>query len=408
MNNEAIKVIQINTLGASLSTGRTTREMHNYFINHNIQSYIACPAPLDCDDAFFFSSRNEMRIDTVFTMLTGLEAHHSRRQTKRLVKYIEKIKPDIVHLRVLHSNCINLRILLDYLSQNDIATVITLHDFWFLTGKCCYFTNLNCNKWIEGCDGCKMPNSKKRPMLFERSKKMWIDKQQELIAIPRLAFVGVSDWVVREASKSSFCKKAILKRIYNWIDFNVFFPHDTENLRKEMGLVDKKIILGVSAKWTLNDRKGLDTYLNLSKIIDDIYVIVLVGKMNYEESLPANIKSVGPISDSAVLADYYAMSDVYLNLSTEETFGKVSAEALACGTPVVAIDAAANRELVPNGCGIVVGSLDEYEIIDALNRVVKSGKEHYSNNCVSFARECFDMETNIQEYIMLYREMINS
>ena len=406
MNKGEMTVIQINTLGATLSTGRTTREMHNYFLNHNIDSHIVGPAPLDCDDAFFFSSKNEMRMDTLMTMLTGLEAHNSKRQTKRLLEYFDIIKPDIVHLRILHSNYINLPMLFRYLSRNDIATVITLHDFWFLTGKCCFYTNLKCDKWITGCYSCTAPQNLRRPVLFERSKRMWRDKMEGLSSIKRLALVGVSDWVANEAKKSQVSNSCIIRRIYNWIDLSTFKPHNVDELREKYSLKNKFVVLGVSAVWKINDRKGLDVYLNVSKEMPEDYVIVLIGNMEYSGILPDNIISVGAINDKKLLSDFYSLADVYLNLSTEETFGKVSAEALSCGTPVVAINATANKELVPSQCGIVVDDSDCGVILSALSNIKVLGKKKYLHDCRKFAEEMFSMDNNIKEYISLYDELL--
>ena len=55
-------VLQVNVLGATLSTGRTTREMHNYFLQNNIKSYIACPIGEDCNDVFVYHSLTGTRI----------------------------------------------------------------------------------------------------------------------------------------------------------------------------------------------------------------------------------------------------------------------------------------------------------------------------------------------------------
>lgn len=155
---DSFTVVQLNPLGVTLSTGRTTRELHNYLLSKGVNSLIACPAPLDCDDAFFFSSRNQMRVDRVLAQITGLEGHFSRIATHRFIKYLDKVKPDIVHLRILHSNYINLKMLFSYLAKKDIATVVTMHDMWFITGGCCYYTIKNCMNWLNGCKNCGRKN----------------------------------------------------------------------------------------------------------------------------------------------------------------------------------------------------------------------------------------------------------
>lgn len=404
--DKKLSILQINVLGATLSTGRTTREMHNYFLENNIDSYIACPTNKDCNDAFVFNSLNFMRLNTLLAMITGLEAYHSSLQTRKLLKYISKIKPDIVHLRVLHNNCINIGMLLKYLAKHDIATVITLHDFWFMTGKCCLYAGLNCYKWQTGCGNCPALPLDKRRMLFDRTSYMWQNKNKWFSAIPRLAVVGVSDWTVEEAKKSYLKDAKILRRIYNWIDLSVFYPRNVGNMREELGLENKFIILAVSANWNLGGGKGLDHYLELSKTMPDNYHIILIGKMNYEGDLPSNITSIPRTDNTDELAMYYSLADVYLNLSLHETFGKVSAEAVSCGTPVVAFDSTANKEIVPPGGGMLIDALSCDKILLALNEIEKKPKSEYIDICRKFAEENFEKVANIKEYINLYNELI--
>lgn len=406
-HKDNLTVVQINPLGASLSTGRTTRELHNYLLFKGINSLIACPAPLDCDDAFFFSGKNQMRFDRVLTNLTGLEGHFSRRPTYRLLKYLDEMKPDIVHLRILHSNYINLELLFAYLAKNDIATVITMHDMWFITGGCCYYTIQNCQNWLTGCKNCDRKNHADYKALAVQSERLWNEKQKLLSAIPRLAVVGVSKWVAEEAKKSPILKSAKVSSIYNWIDQTVFYPRDESELKRSMQLEDKFVILGVSASWTLGDRKGLDDYLALSEHLPEDMRIVLIGKMGYEGKLPENIISVPPIKDTSKLAEYYSMADVYLNLSREETFGKVSAEALSCGTPIIAIDSTANKELVPTDGGQVLMSNDVQDILQAISVIQGKTKLEYEQICCSFAKTHFDMLTNMDNYIDVYNHLLS-
>lgn len=76
---------------------------------------------------------------------------------------------------------------------------------------------------------------------FDRTSKMWNDKKRLWLSIPNLAVVGVSDWITNEAKKSPMFKNAkIIRRIYNWIDLDVFKPANADDIREKYGLTDKK------------------------------------------------------------------------------------------------------------------------------------------------------------------------
>jgi glycosyltransferase involved in cell wall biosynthesis len=102
---------------------------------------------------------------------------------------------------------------------------------------------------------------------------------------------------------------------------------------------------------------------------------LLVGSGDLERTLRAMIAAEG-LGGRAVfggshtgrdLADLYAAMDVFAFASKSETQGMVLAEALAAGTPVVALDAPGAREIVRDGQnGRLVGAEDEAAFADAL------------------------------------------
>lgn len=90
--------------------------------------------------------------------------------------------------------------------------------------------------------------------------------------------------------------------------------------------------------------------------------LVLVGdgpaRQALEAQKPKHVLFAGMRSGDD-LAHHYASADMFLFPSTTETFGNVTAEALASGLPVVAFDYAAAAELVRHGENGMLASLDE-------------------------------------------------
>ena len=399
-----MKILQINAVYGRLSTGRTCLEMKKELEKRGHQCYTAYAMHLnDFPQTFVIGNSFDRKIHAAYSQFIGLQGYCSTRATKKLIKYIEKEKFDIVHLRNLHNNFINLKILLKFLSQKNIPTVITLHDCWMFTGKCMHYTQKKCFKWQEDCGGCEFLSLDMPSRFFDFTKKMLHDKKKWLMENKNLAIVGVSNWVTNEAKKSILKDAKIISRIYNWIDLSAF-TYTPNNIKELLGIQDKKVVLGVSSGWTAS--KGIDEIEKLANMMADDVVIVLVGKMLYNYSLPPNVILLDQTDDTKKLAQYYSMADCFISLSREETFGKTIAEALACGTPAVTFDTTALTELVLNGCGYTVGINDIDDFCDKINLVLREGKAKFSDNCRKRAEKDFDMEKNILEYLKIYEMLM--
>ena len=92
--------------------------------------------------------------------------------------------------------------------------------------------------------------------------------------------------------------------------------------------------------------------------------------------------------------------------SPQETFGKVSAEALACGTPVIANDWTANPEVAGSECGIVIHDNNDAEILAAVKNIRKLGKEFYSEKCIKRAQNNFLSTTQIEMYLDVAKRLM--
>jgi glycosyltransferase involved in cell wall biosynthesis len=90
-------------------------------------------------------------------------------------------------------------------------------------------------------------------------------------------------------------------------------------------------------------------------------------------------------------------------IQAREPFGLVLAEAMACGTPVAALDRGAVREIVDDGMtGIVFGDLEQ--MVNDLSRVFDLDRRRVHERAV--AR--FGIARMVDEYIRVYRQLLSS
>lgn len=400
-----MKILIVNAVNDILSTGRFCSELKDYLIQNGHSCFVAYSTGRQTENSFQISSTIECKIHALMSRLTGMQGYFSLFSTRKLINYIKEYEPDIVQLNNLHANYIHLSKLLDYLAKKNIATVVTLHDCWFYTGKCTHYTSIQCMKWKTGCFDCPKLKDDHNSWFFDRTPVLWSEKKEKFSSISQLAVIGVSDWITNEAKQSFLSGAKIIKRIYNGIDLAKFKPNENSQIKKKLGIMTCKIILGVASEW--NNKKGLDKFINLSPELKEDERIVLVGKYKNNIKLPDNIISIPQTNNVEELVAFYSAADVFLQLSEEETFGKVVTESLACGTPVITNNKTANPELVNSTCGIVLENLDEKTIRIALDEVFTRGKEYYSDNCVAHVVQCYDIDKCMQEYLQTYMELDN-
>ena len=104
-----MKVLQINAVYNLSSTGRTTTELHLAMLNKGIDSYVAYSKTNKPGDArlYHIGSPLDVKLHGLFSRISGEQAYFSHLATKKLIKHIDAVSPDVVHLRNLHGNYIN-------------------------------------------------------------------------------------------------------------------------------------------------------------------------------------------------------------------------------------------------------------------------------------------------------------
>ena len=397
-----MKIVQINAVYHFSSTGRTTEDMHLFLKSKGVESYVFC-INVNQPDEGVYSMGNwiDHKAHAFLSRLIGLRAYFSNCATIRLIRRLKKIQPDIVVLRNLHTNFISFPKIMSYLAKNNIKTIWVLHDCWAYTGGCTHYTVRNCFKWQMECKQCPWKGGDSS-YFFDWSKKVFSDRKRYFGNLSDLSVVGVSDWVANEARKSFLSQyaKRIL-RIYNWVDLDVFYPRPVAELMQKHSITNKDfLVLGVSQIWTEN--KGLSLFLEIANHFHQIKVL-MIGALN--ATLPSNVIHVDAIDNTDLMAQYYSLADVFLNFSKQETFGKVAAEALACGTPVVANNNTAIPEVVGD-CGYVIANNSKDECIASIEKIMDAGKNTYSDMCVKRAQMLFSKTNGLEIYYNLFREII--
>lgn len=322
--------------------------------------------------------------------------------TKKLIEHLDDVKPDVVHIHNIHGYYANYQLLFKYLAEKGIPTVMTMHDFWLMTGHCAYI-NKSCGKWETGCGHC--PRLGEYPTtVFDHTKKNWALKQELFDGFDKekLVIVPVSYWLEGFA-KRSLLSKCKFHVIQNGVDTKVFQPYQGEHseLWKSIDW-NKHAIITVADRWT--DANGFNDIMALSKLLPGDMQIVMVGLNEQQlQGLPEKIVGIGHTENVQQLVELYTSADVLFNSSTEVTFGLVTAEAMACGTPAIVIKGTAGDEIIDSETGYAIKEIEE---IPAVVYACREKSETYKEKCRNRIVEYFDSAKQYAKYIELYNEIL--
>jgi putative colanic acid biosynthesis glycosyltransferase len=397
-----LKVLQINTVCGVGSVGRIVRQIHEALREKGHESYIAYGRkPLRCDGAIRIGGDLDVYFHVFLTRVFDLHGFGSKKATKKFLKIVEEINPDIIHLHNIHGYYLNIEVLFDFLKSFDKPVVWTLHDCWAFTGHCSYFTYAKCERCKTGCYSCPEKKSYPRSVIFDNSKSNYARKKKALTSAKNMTLVTPSQWLAGLV-KESFLGDYPVQVIPNGIDTEVFKPTPSD-FKKRYGLDGKFLILGVANVW--EKRKGFDYFLDLSKYLSDDEIIVLVGLSDERiKNLPNNIIGIKRTNSAKELAEIYTAADVFFNPTLEDNYPTVNLEAQACGTYVITFDSGGTKEtIISKESGIAIKPCNAEDIMNLI-RVLRS-KGRKAANVDSSARSVISHRFMVGSYISLYEKL---
>lgn len=393
-----MKIIQINTVVNSGSTGRIAEEIGLEILSQGHKSFIAYGRGERPSQSELIKVGNtkDVYFHGVRTLLLDQHGLGSYNATKRLIAEIDSIKPDILHLHNIHGYYLNYQVLFEYIKVENIPVVWTFHDCWPFTGHCTHFEHVGCEKWMSHCEKC--PLSNKYPRSFvDRSFKNFQDKKESFLNVENLTIVTPSNWL-NNLVKQSFLKGYRVETITNGIDLQNFYPPNKK--------VNQKIILGVASNWS--NAKGLRDFLKLRQVLDDAIKIVLIGLSHSQiKSLPHNITGISRTENVEELSEWYQKASVFINPTYLDNFPSTNLEALACGTPVITYNTGGSPESLHSKIGEVVEKGDITALQKGIERfLVHEDLQELMKACRSHAESYFDKDERFKEYLNLYKHIM--
>lgn len=288
-------------------------------------------------EGYFFGSPLSVRMHYLHSLATDGEATGSSHPTRRLVDRLKAWQPDAVYLHNLHGHYLNLPILTEGLRDIGCQVVAVLHDYWLLTGHCAFPASecpgLPCpgNAW-PGC-----ARAYPRALISHPASGLRLKSELLHSLADQLQFVAVSHTMAGHVARSPLADIP-LTVIHNGIDTRIFTPRSTD---RTPGLI---LAVGSEA----DPRKGIADLHALTPLLRHGEKIVVVGRRHDRKG---SIEFLPPQSPEQ-MARLYSSASVLVNPSRDETFGMVTLEALACGTPVVARPLPVAHELLDSAHGI--------------------------------------------------------
>ncbi len=388
--NKADKRVAIINSVAEKSTGKISYGLLNYLLGEGIEAVFCYGYGEKLDDphTYRIDYTIERYIHAFLARLTGYQGAFSTFATKRLIKYLDKKNVNTIYGVGLHGYYLNEKMLFDYIADRGISFVYIMTEEYAFYGKCGYANK--CLNYLKGCGDCPYLREYPSSWLFDRTAEMFQMKKNAYERIKeKSVFVG-PEYTITAGKKSPLLSGIKTEIIDEAIDTDFYAPRDTEQLRKELNIIEDKIII-ICVAPSDQGKKGTKYYTELARRLenDERYVFVHVGYVDHNRDLPSNYIPIGYVRDQELLAKYYSLGDLFVFPSLLDTMPNACLEALSCGTPLLCFDTSGMSYLGPRE---IVELVETKNVDQMYQYVVNIGKKsrELSQKCRDYAIKRYD------------------
>ena len=412
-----MKILHINTSDINGGAARAAYRLHKSLLFKGVESKMLVQQKLSDDYTVeaYPKSFSQKILSKLRPIIDSLPVRFYSTKTlfstswfgfNDVVNQINALEPDIVHLHWINSGMIKL----EHLTKIKAPIVWTLHDNWAFTGGC--HIMWDCVKYMNTCGACPRLESSKSNDL---SRKIYNRKKNTFSKLPNMVIIGVSNWIVNCAKKSSLFKNHQIIKLPNPIDTSVFKPFNKKLARELWNLPsDKKLILFGAMSATVDINKGfkeLSESLTLLKNTDNIeFVVFGSGEPRIKEVFKVKTHYLGHLNDNVSLVTLYSAVDVMIVPSLQESLPQTAIESMACGTPVVAFGHTGLLDIVDHKkTGYLAKPFETKDLCKGIEWILNSNNfDEISKAAREKIVNEFDSKVVTEKFIELYDSILNN
>jgi len=283
-------------------------------------------------------------------------------------KYFVKAK--IVHLHILYWPSFMSILILPLITRRKSKTIWTIHDHWAFTGHCVYA--FDCTRYQIGCGKCPALGTNFK-MRRDRTRLNWKVKRF-LYKRSNFEIIVATKYMEQMVRLSPILNDKPIHLVPFGLDLDQFSPGDTAAAKALFGIDPDTIVVAFRA--APGGFKGYEnivqTFRRLSTKKKVCLLVFGIPKQMEEFRDRYQIIDLGWIHDEKVIVSAYRAADLFLMPSSQESFGLMAIEAMACAKPVVVFSGTSLPEVI-NGdeCGYVVPQGDDTALVKAVSNLIE-------------------------------------
>ena len=406
-----MKVLILNVVAKYGSTGKIAQILQEGYQKEGNEVTICYGRQVLKDpipNSYKFTCKIESYLSVIVMRVFGRLNSCLNFSTKRLLHYIDKENPDLIHILNLHGYYVNEVRLLEHLKKTGIPVIYTMCDEYPYTGKCPF--PYDCDRFKSHCTKCSQIKDYPTSWFFDNSSTLFEKKHKIYNDFDNIVFAGCG-YVYERAKTSALIGNKQLECVGEPIDLdNVFYPRDAKELRERLQIPEgNKVVLTVAI--LDQPRKGGQFFIDLCNEMNEEpgYSFVYVGynTNKYDEKIPEKVIKIPYVESLDQLAVYFSLADVFVSTTLADTVPNGVIDSLGCGTPVCAFNIGGMTSVRVQNPDIVKTS-PLYDIQQLKKNVMTFPKKTKDSikNCRDSIYEDFSVQSVMNKYLDISERLV--